>query len=251
MKRISTICVVGALSLALCIFFSGCSATADSETDFQVETSGTSSEESMYIEPQSELENLEDIDSKITDALVDVGYTLEHASAMQEVLNTVGVESIQIENMTGQAEEGLNSVVAYPNDYTERDRRLYFTTEDGILFYVGFGDEDLYDTDQGGYLKNYNDVHVPEKEVTLEIFNQLCVLAEEEVKSCLNYPDSANFDTLNWRVGRSDDKYQIIGSLTAENGLGAEDDVSFSVWFSSADGNFTTDGVELNGVRVK
>lgn len=246
MCKIMKFSIVG---LIACLFLTGCAGNAGEEDLSHQDES--SSQESAYMQPQEQLEELGQIDTEITDVLLEGGYSLEHASMIQEILNTVGIESIEIENMTGDAEEGLNSVVCYPNDYTDRDRRFYFTTEDGVLFYAGFGDEDLYDNEKGGYLKDYGDVHVPEKEVTLEVYEKLRSLAAEEVKNCLNYPDTADFGSLNWGIGRSDDNYQIVGSVTAKNGLGVEEEISFSVWFVSENDNFSVEGIALNGIRVK
>ena len=204
-----------------------------------------------YLDQEKQLEELSEINSGITTTLCAYGYSVEHASKIQEILNAVGIDSIVVENISGQAEDGLNSVVCYPNGYTDRERRFYFTTEDGILFYAGFLDEDLYDNNKGGYLKSYDDVHVPEKEVTVVVYDMLRSRAIEEVKSCLNYPNTADFSSTAWGIGRSDSKYQIIGKVTAENGFGVEQEIPFSVWFVADGDNFLTEGVALNGTRVK
>lgn len=179
------------------------------------------------------------------------GYSLEHASAIQEILNTVGIEFLEIESMTGDPESGLNSVVSYPNGYTDRDRRFYFTTDNGILFYAGFHNDDLYDSEKGGYLKNYNDIHVPEKAVTHDEFYKLQELAEPAVKQYLNYPDTASYDSFSYRVGRSDKNYQLLGNVTAKNALGVKDTLSFLVWYVKNDEKFTIVGIAIDGIRVK
>lgn len=208
-------------------------------------------ENELFEAPQENLEELEQIDSGIINALTEAGYTTEHASKIQEILNTVGVESIEIENMSGQPEEGLNAVVCYPNGYTEEDRKFFFTTENGTLFYAGFSGEDLYDSESGGFLKDYSDVHVPEKEITVDVYEELRTMATEEVKKCLNNPDSADFKTLEWGIGRSGDKYQVIGMVSAKNGFGVEKEIPFSVWFISDTEGYFVEGVSLDGVRVK
>lgn len=221
----------------------GCSSGGSSQEEG--ETSGA------YNKPSESLENLVDIDTGITDILVENGYTIDHATDIHQILNTVGINSIEIKSMSGTAEEGLNAVVCYPNGYTEDDRVFYFTTENGVLFYAGFRDEDLYDTANGGYLKSYDDVHVPEKEVDLNTFSELQQLAKEEVKKCLNFPDSADFSSFDWGVGRSDANYKIVGKVTAKNGFGTEEDILFSVWFVASENTFTLEGITLDGVRVK
>lgn len=192
-----------------------------------------------------------EIDTTLVKTLTDAGYSLENATQIAEVLNGVGINSISIEAMTGQPEKGLNAVVCYPNGETERDKRFRFTTEDGIIFYAGFLNEDLYDVEQGGYLKKYSDVHIPEKSVDMNTYTTLQVMAETEVKKYLNYPSSASFGLLDWGIGRSDDNYKIIGRVTAKNAFGVEDEIPFSVWFKKTDNGFIVEGVTLDGQRVR
>lgn len=205
-----------------------------------------------YFDTSGEIENeVVDIDTSMLKVLMDAGYSIEHATQIEEILNTIGIESIEIDKMTGEAEKGLNAVVCYANNSTDSDKRFSFTTEDGVLFYAGFRGEDLYDIDQGGYLKNYADVHIPEKTVDMETYTTLQALAEIEVKKYLNYPNTASFGLLDWGIGRSDDNYKIIGKVTAKNAFGVKDEISFSVWFTKTDNGFVVDGVALDGVRVK
>lgn len=212
-------------------------------------STASSAAATMAIEPSEA--KLEQIDNAITTTLLSKGYTVDHASKIQEILNAIGISEIAIENMTGSAESGLNAVVCYPNGYTSRDRRFWFTTEDGVLFFAGFHDEPLYDIEEGGYLKNYSDVHVPEKEVTYDVYVELRGMAETAVKQHLNYPDTANFSIFDWKVGRSDNRYQIMGKVMAANGFGVKDDVQFSVWFVASAAGYVVEGISLNGVRVK
>lgn len=96
-------------------------------------------------------DELVDIDTSIVNSLVSKGYTLQQAGEIQKILNTVGITSIEIENMTGNAQVGINAIVCFPNGLTDRNRRFYFTTEDGSLFYAGFLNEDLYDSGKGDF----------------------------------------------------------------------------------------------------
>ncbi len=194
---------------------------------------------------------LPDIDTQMVDTLMTAGYTLEQASEIQKILNTVGIKSIEIESMTGKATEGLNAVVCYPNGLTDRNRRFHFTTDNGVLFYAGFLNEDLYDCEKGGYLKSYGDVHVPETKVDMSTYSKLQMLATETVKSYLKYPSSSVFDAFAWGVGRSDDKYKIQGKVSAKNAFGVKDDLFFSVYFVQKDNDFLIEGVVIDGKRVK
>lgn len=191
------------------------------------------------------------VDSDIVEKLIATGYTVKHATQMQQILNTVGITSLEIYGTTGEAESGLNAMSCYANGSTEDNSRFTMTTEDGVVFYIGFLNEDLYDVEQGGFLKMYTDVHIPETEVDWDTFYALQDLAIKEVKTCLNYPDTANFKELSWAIGRSDDNYKIIGEVTAKNGFGVKDDIYFAVWFVNQNGTFVLEGVTLDGVRVK
>lgn len=191
------------------------------------------------------------IDSLIAEKLTEVGYSIEHATEIQNILNNVGITEIEIYHKTGEAEKGLNAMSCYANGSKEDKSRFTLTTEDGVAFYVGFLDEDLYDVDKGGFLKQYTDVHIPETKIDMDTYSTLQELSVKEVKGCLNYPNTADFKTLSWGVGRSDDNYKIIGVVSAENGLGVESDINFSVWFKNSDNNFIVEGVALNGTRIK
>ena len=76
-------------------------------------------------------------------------------------------------------------------------------------------------------------------------------MATSAVKQYLNYPDTADFGALDWQIGRSAEKYQISGKVTAKNGFGVKDDILFSVWFIANGTEYTVEGISLNGVRVK
>ncbi len=228
------------------------SETENQTTEKTETTSSTGDVNNSHFKTDGEIKgDVVDVDTTLVKTLTEAGYTLEHATQIAEVLNGVGIESVIIEAMTGTPEKGLNAVVCYPNGETARDKRFRFTTEDGMIFYAGFLNEDLYDTEQGGYLKKYSDVHVPEKDVDMNTYTTLQTMAEKEVKKYLNYPNSADFGLLDWGVGRSDDDYKIVGKVTAQNAFGVEDEMPFSVWFKKSDTGFTVVAVAIDGQRVK
>jgi len=207
--------------------------------------------ESEFITDDRAEGELVDIDADMIKVLKDAGYTLEQASDIQKILNTIGIQSIEIYIMTGVATEGLNAVSCYPNGIKEQSSRFTFTTDNGILFYAGFLGDDLYDSELGGYLKSYEDVHVPETEIDIDTYDKLLILAIDNVKNYLNHPSSASFNNFAWGIGRSDDKYKIIGEVEAQNSFGVKDDLIFSVYFIQTDGKFLIEGIVIDGIRVK
>lgn len=232
---------------ALCLLFlSGCGAGSVPIAD-----SPDVTESIADTTPAATYETLPVVDAAISDVLLGVGYTVEHATEIQYILNTVGINSIEIYGMTGEAEVGLNAMSCFANGSDERSSRFTVTTDNGVVFYVGFLGEDLYDSERGGFLKKYTDVHIPETEVDSDTFATLQYMAEIEVESCLTYPSSADFQTFSWRVGRSDDNYKISGRVNAQNAFGMESEMYFSVWFTKQNDSFTLVGVEIDGQRVK
>ena len=212
---------------------------SDNQNDFIVESDG------------NQLPDPEEVDTGMVRELMDMGYTVEQATEIQYILNSVGVTSIRLYGMTGEAQNGLNSVVCYPNGWSDDDHRFYFTTEDGVLFYAGFLSEDLYDSEAGGFLKKIQDVHIPETKCDTDTFIKLQIMAEDAVKLYLTHPSSADFDLFSWGIGRSDDHYKISGSVNASNSFGVVDKVSFGVWFIEKDGEFEIEAISIGGVRVK
>ena len=181
------------------------------------------------------------IDGSITNALTEIGYSYDHAAQIETILRTVGIETLAVDGADGSGqdpEHGLYSVVAYPNGYTEENRRLYFTTEDGVVFYVGFRDED------GGFLKTYADVHVPETKVDPQTWVALQERCETVLDSYFKFPPY--YDA--WAVGREDDEYAVQCEAHAQNGFGTKDWVFSKVWYHEENGEFAVTAVSIDGV---
>ena len=200
----------------------------------------------------SSCDTAEVIDTSMIDTLVELGYSNKQASDIKEILNTIGIDEISVYGKTGEAQKGLNAVVCYANGSKDGDRRFRFTTEDGVLFYAGFLDEDLYDTSKGGFLKKYQDVHIPESYVSGSVYSTLQNMAVEKIKTYLNHPLTADFGAFDWRVGRKDELYMIRGTVEAKNSFGVKDELFFNVWFEDkGDESFVITNVAIDGVYVE
>lgn len=133
--------------------------TDSDEVSTQTETTSHSTvpeETEKAIETENKVE---DVDAAMLKVLTGLGYTSEHAAEIKVILNTLGINSISVygKSGAGEAEKGLLSVVCYANGSKDRNKRFTFTTEDGVMFYAGFGSVTLYDSEQGGVLKTYTD----------------------------------------------------------------------------------------------
>jgi len=190
-----------------------------------------------------------DFSIDIVRVLTDIGYTIEQATGIQKILYQVGVNSIEIlDEVTSDVSAGLDPIRCYANGNEEL--QFWFTTEDGVLFYCGFMGEDLYDTSQGGVLMEITDVHIPETEVSISVYNELQQLASDYVEEYLSYPESANFHALDWQIGRSDNNYKIIGIVSAQNSFGINREMNFSVWFISENNKYTIEAIMIDEIRV-
>jgi len=186
----------------------------------------------------------------ISELLVLSGYNNKQAEKIEKVLFDLGINSIEIVFMSGDPQNGLNAVNCYPNGSDDDVHRFNFTTEDGDLLYVGFLDEDLYDSENGGIIKRYDEVHIPEDEVSYEAELSLMMAAEDVITKYLNYPATADFHTMSWRFARSDDKYSASGTVSAQNAFGVEDEMPFSVYFELVNGKLKIEKVSLDGTIV-
>lgn len=190
-------------------------------------------------------------ESAMLKTLTDLGYTKDHALDIQEILNAIGIDSITLFAMTGEAESGLNAVICYANGSEDEDSRFTFTTEDGVMFYTSFKGTDLYDIEQGGIIGNYKDVHIPKTNIDVDTSLELQIFTEDIVLSCLKYPSTASFSTWDWGFGRSDDTYQVVGVVNATNGFGVPSDMAFSVWFTRTETGYTVDSVVIDGQKLR
>lgn len=202
------------------------------------------------IKNQKELDN--SIDNEMVEQFMNLGFNIEEATEMQHLFYQMGIKSIK-DIHSGSNNPDINKLVAFVAIANNNEKqKFYFSIENRKMFYAGFTSEDLYDSAKGGVLKNINDVHIPETKVSIDDYSRLQVLAQDEVKKYLNYPSTASFPLYDgWGVGRSDDKYKIIGKVNAKNGFGVKSQISFSVWFIKKDNNFVVDSVVIDGSRFK
>lgn len=221
-----------------------------------VDNTSDKNEEAIKSVDKDTIGNSESINISIDDSMIkqfmDLGFNVEEATEMQQIFYQMGITSLS-DIHSGATNPDINKLVSYVAIANNNEKqKFYFTIENRKMFYAGFTNEDLYDSEKGGVLKNINDVHIPETKVTLEEYSTLQVLAQDEVKKYLNYPSSASFPLYDgWGVGRSDNTYKIIGKVNASNGFGVKSEINFSVLFIKNDNTFNVDAVLLNGTRVK
>lgn len=189
----------------------------------------------------------------IVEVMVDVGYSDGNAVYAERVLNSVGITSIEIVSMSGEAENGLNAMVCYPNGLDKEGSRVTVTTENGIVFYVGFRGEDLYHVSRGGVLKQFSDIPIPETDVSSDAEIRLMMMAEDVAKQIANYPATVDFKTLCWGFWRNDRVYAVQGTFTCTNAFGVKEEHVLKLICETSEDNssISTKEVYLDGNLIK
>lgn len=100
------------------------------------------------------------------------------------------------------------------------------------------------------YLQGYEPYQVDDYIPNPSVTSELQVQTEKNVKSQLNYPETADFPWLDWAFGRERDLYTVSSHVTAKNSFGVEDKLNFSITYQVTGSSakivyFLLDGNEL------
>lgn len=215
--------------------------TGDSENTEISSVSETMSEE-VIGEPVDE--SIPEVDSKtdpFVEKLMSFGFTESEAKDNAKILEQCGIPTIDI--CEPASNESIDNLVVF-RGVMDDDRTIWFTVESRRIFYVSLNGEDLYDEDKGGYLKNFDEVHIPESSISVEVADTL----RNKTESVLDryFASSRYYDA--WGYGREDNRYGVQcqasdGSLLTSNWLYCY------VWYDQQDnGEFTVVGVKINGI---
>lgn len=183
----------------------------------------------------------------IAEKLITFGFTSTEAHEIRETLLLCGVSNIDDCTPTSST-ASINDLIAY-RAVLDKDRTFWFTIENRKLIYVGLNNYDIFDDTQGGFLISIEDIHIPESEVTQEVYYQLQEIATAAVDVYLVNSSFAYYDA--WAVARADDKYMIQGEVYARNKIGVKKWIPFKVWFNYIDGEFVVEAIKIDGQRVK
>lgn len=211
-------------------------------------TSTSGEADNSFYEAETVSELMEDIVSDgIIEKLISFGFTSEEARDIRKTFIMCGVTNIDACEPADPATT-IDGLVVF-RGVLDKDRIFWFTVDHREVFYIALNGVDVYDKDKGGFLININDIHVPVSDVDQDTFYKLQDLATAAVDNYLKYPNSAYYDA--WAVAREDNKYMIQGEVQARNALNAKDWLVFKVWFDDAGGDFTIEGIVIDGERVR
>lgn len=93
--------------------------------------------------------------------LMSLGFNEEEATNIKQIFNQMGINSISDIN-SGSTNPDINGLVSYVAiaNY-DSNQKFYFTIENRKMFYVGFRNVTLYDSEKGGVLRNINNIYIP------------------------------------------------------------------------------------------
>lgn len=182
----------------------------------------------------------------IAEKLQEFGMTEEEAKKGREILLTCGVASIDGCKPTN-SNSTIDGLIAFLWKI-DNDRTVWFTVENREIFYVALNGEDLYNKDNGGFLKNFSDVHIPETAIENEVKINLKNLTEQTLDKY--FKNAKYYD--GWGIGRADNDYMVQCEVYATNDLKIKDWIPAKVWYTELDdGSFNVIGVQINGVQYE
>lgn len=257
-KYCSILCLV--LALAMC--FCGCDFivyTPDSDTEEATYTSDNGTEVESEIDVEVDAEDTDafvsgdviqgDVpeidDDGIRDKLVSFGFTDEEATGVREILLKCGIDNIDAAEET-DPNATIDGLVAFRWEMDDK-RTVWLTIENREVYYIGLNGEDVYDRDNGGFLINVDDIHIPESEVSTDVWHTL--VSRTEVLLDGYFVNAQWYDA--WGVGRSDDQYMVRCEVLAKNKLGIEDWIFATVWYEYDGSEYNVTNVQIDGVMYK
>jgi len=224
-----------------------CNISTDEAEDANIYNVGSNetsdSDKALFVEGTEIDAVLNEIRSEsdgILEKLVSFGLTTEEASAGAHILRQCGVPSIDICEPT-DPNATVDGLISYRGKIDD-DRIFMFTIENREIFYVAFNGEDLYDEDNGGFLKNFSDVHIPETEI--DNTTKIRLIEDAEIVLDKYFPyDTRYYDA--WAVGREDNNYMVQCQIS-DGSILLDYWIYGRVWYEEqGDGSFVVIGVKI------
>ena len=177
--------------------------------------------------------------------LVSFGFTEEEATENAKILIQCGIPTISVCEPT-DPNATIDGLVSYRGKLDD-DRTIWFTVENRKIFYVSLNGEDLYDKDKGGYLKNFDEIHIPETTISVTVSDEL----RNKTESVLDgYFASSRYSDA-WGFAREDNQYMVQCQAT-DGSMLTSNWINCRVWYEQQDrGDFVVTGVQINGKQYK
>jgi hypothetical protein len=184
-------------------------------------------------------------EENLLEELVALGFTNEEASKYREVFLKCGINSIEGAEPTSSTAT-IDDLICY-RIVMDEERTLIFTIDNRELFYIALNGTDVYDSAKGGFLISIEDIHIPEREISSSVRNDL------ELKTQLlldQYFVNAIWYS-NFIVARSDNDYLVRCDVYCENRMGVKDTVTAFVYYNYNGVTFEITAITIDGIRYK
>ena len=194
------------------------------------------------------------------DVLVEQGYSEDEAQSIGDVLVSVGIDDLSIVYAEAEQEDGSRMVVCLPNNATNDRCRAYFLTENGVCVFAavnnigGNGDiytsdrYTLYDTEAGGFVREYEDV-ISEIEVNSTEEASLMEMTEQMAKQIAKNPSTVDFQLFAWAFEQyfegNENVFWVQGVFSCSNLLGVSEERTITMKYVTY-----SSGSAIKGVKV-
>lgn len=246
MKKLMVVFITIIFCLALCACDSN-NADKEPDTSSNVEESteeATNVSEVVGNTTDTTMSEIETENDNFVEKIISFGFTEDEAVENAKILKQCGIPTIAVCEPTSA--ESIDNLVVFRGKLDD-DRTFWFTVENRKIFYVSLNGEDLYDEDKGGYLKNFNDVHIPETYVSVTVADTLRNKTETVLDSY--FTSTRYYDA--WAYGREDNQYMVQCQATDGSVL-TSNWINCRVWFEQqSNSEFTVTGVQINGKQYQ
>lgn len=162
----------------------------------------------------------------------------------REILIKCGIPSIENVEAT-DTNATVDGLISF-REKIDDDRVFWFTIEKRKIFYVALNGEDLYDADKGGFLKKFEDVHIPDIKVSYEEYMKLQNLSEKLLDKYFGF-DVRNYKA--WGVGRSDNKY-MTRCKASDGKILTNNWIYCYIWYEKQNEEFVPTDMKIDGKIV-
>lgn len=177
--------------------------------------------------------------------LMSFGFTEDEAINNAIILKKCGIPSIKKCKPT-DPNATIDGLISYRWKINKK-KTIIFTVENRKIFYVALNGEDLYDEDKGGYLKNFDDVHIPKSSISASTAEQLRDKSESVLDNY--FTKTRYFDA--WAFGREDEKYMVQCQAT-DGSISTDKWIYCRVWYEQQpNGTFVVTGVQIDGQQYE
>lgn len=176
--------------------------------------------------------------------LISFGFTKKEAFKNAKILKKCGIPTIDV--CKPISNESINKLVVFRGVIDDK-RTIWFTVEKRKIFYVALNGKDLYDEDKGGYLKKFDEVHIPKTDISTEVADKLRDKTEATLDNY--FSNTRYYDA--WGYARKDNHYMIQCQAT-DGSIFTSNWIYCRVWFKhQGNGKFVVTGVQINGKQYK